>query len=78
MVKSHIPLHADCPLDDFDGSLGLTGLKGNYAQKMERVGLVRLGGENLPIDLFGSLQSAALLVLDRNCKCFGDCRHSAD
>jgi hypothetical protein len=42
---------------------------GSYqAKQMERVGMIRLDGENLPIDLFGRLQSAGLLMLDRNQK----------
>ena len=37
--------------------------------------MVRLDGENLPIDLLGGLQPAGLMVLDRNRKCFGNRRH---
>ena len=38
----------------------------NQAEKMERVGLIRLDSENLPVDLLGGLQTAASMVLNRN------------
>ena len=53
----------------------LPHLVGNHAEKMNRIGLVRFRLEDLPIDLLGSLQPAALMVLDRNRQCFGNRCH---
>ena len=53
----------------------LAHLVRNHAQQMERVGMIRLGRENLPIDLLGSLQPTALMVLDCNRQCFRNCCH---
>ena len=50
-------------------------LGGDYAEEMERIGLIRLNRENLAINLLGRLQPAALMVLDRNRQCFGNCCH---
>ena len=43
---------------------------------MNRIGLIRLDRENLPVDLLGSLQPAGLMVLDRNRQCFGNRCHN--
>ena len=75
MEVSHIRLQADRPSNVFDGKLVFARLGGNHAEKMDRIGMIRLGGENPPIDLLGSLQPTALMVLDRNRQCFGNCRH---
>ena len=45
---------------------------------MLRVGLIGLDGEDLPIDLFGGLQPAALMVPDRNRQRFGNGCHGTD
>ena len=45
---------------------------------MDRIGMIRLDRENLPIDLLGSLQPAGLMVLDRNRQCFGNRCHEAN
>jgi hypothetical protein len=45
---------------------------------MNRIGLIRLYGKNLPIDMFGSLQPTGLMVLERNRQCFGNRRHTAN
>ena len=53
----------------------LPALVGNHAEKMQRIGMIRLDRENLPIDLLGRLQPAGLMVLDRNRQCFGNRCH---
>ena len=50
-------------------------LVGDEAQQMPGVGLIRLGREDLPADLLGGLQPAGLMVLDRDCQCFGERCH---
>ena len=42
-------------------------LGSNHAEKMERVGMIRLDRQNLPVDLLGGLQPTGLMVLDRDC-----------
>ncbi len=69
------PVQPDRPLDALDGGLVLARLRSNHAEKMERIGMIRLDRENLPIDLLGSLQPTALMVLDRNRQCFGSRCH---
>ena len=75
MEGSRIPFQPDRPSNVFDGNLVLAHLVSNHAEKMERIGLIRLDCENLPIDLLGSLQPAGLMVLDRNRQCFGNRCH---
>ncbi len=77
MEGSRIAVQADRPFDVLDGNLVLAHLVSNHAEKMEGVGLIRLDGENLPVDLLGSLQPAGLMVLDRNRQCFGNRCHGA-
>ena len=74
---SHVLFQSDRPLNVLDGSLVLADLVGNHAEKMDGVGVIRLGGENLPIDLLGSLQPAALMVLDGSRQSFGNRCHEA-
>jgi hypothetical protein len=45
---------------------------------MDGIDVIRLDGEDLPIDPLGGLQPAGLVVPDRNRECFGKGRHSAD
>ena len=75
MKESRAASQGDRPSNVFDGDLVLADLGRNHAEKMERVGLIRLDGENLPVDLLGGLQPAALMVLDRNRQKFRSCRH---
>ena len=76
MEGSHIPFQPDRPSNVLDGNLVLAPLGGNHAEKMNRVGLIRLSLENLPIDLLGGLQPTGLMVLDRNRQRFGNRRHN--
>jgi hypothetical protein len=50
----------------------------NHAEKMQRVGLIRLDLKNLPINLFGGLQPTGLMVLDRNRQCFRNRCHDVN
>ena len=69
-------LQPDRPSNVLDGDLVPAHLVGNHAEKMDRIGMIRIDRENLPVDLLGRLQPAGLMVLDRNCKCFGNgCHH---
>ncbi len=68
-------LQPDCPPDVLDGHLVFARLVGNHAEKMKRIGMIRLDGENLPIDLLGRLQAAALVVLEGHRQCLGNRRH---
>ena len=47
-------------------------LVGNHAEKMDRIDLIRLDFENLPVDLLGRLQPAGLVVADRGGQGFGN------
>jgi len=55
MEGRHIPSQLNCPSHVLDGDLVLTLLLGNHAEKLNRIGLIRLGRENLSINLLGSL-----------------------
>ena len=76
MEDRHVPVQADCPSDALDGHLVLPDLVRNHTQKMQRVGLIGLDGEDLPVDLLGSLQLPSLVVLDRHRQCLGDRCHA--
>ena len=78
MEGSRIPFQPDRPSNVLDGDLVLAHLVGNHAEKMERIGMIRLDRENLPVDLLGSLQPTGLMVLDRNRQCFGNRCHSVN
>ena len=43
---------------------------------MQRIGLIGLDGENLPVDLLGGLEPARLMVLNRQRQGFGNCCHN--
>jgi hypothetical protein len=73
--RSRIPVQLDRPSNVLDGHLVLADLVGNHAEKMNRVGLIRLGLQNLPIDPLGSLQPAGLMVPDRNRQRLGNRCH---
>ncbi len=71
------PVYADRPLDVLYRNLVLAQLGSHHAEKMNRIGLIRLDGENLPINLLGGLQPTGLMVLERNGQCFGNRCHAA-
>ena len=54
------------------GGLIPAQLSGQYAQKVQRVGMLRLDFQNPPVDLRGGLQTARLVVLESNRQCFGN------
>ena len=60
-----------------DGIFRLAHLARNHTEKMDRVGLIRFNLQNLPIDLLGSLQPSALMVLKGNRQCLGNRWHNA-
>ena len=78
MEGSHIPFQPDRPSNVLDSNVVLAHLVGNHAQQMQRIRMIRLDCENLPIDLLGSLQPTGLMVLDRNRQCFGNRCHDAN
>ena len=78
MEGGHIPFQPDRTSNVFDGSLVLAHLVSNHAEKVPRVGMIRLDRENLPVDLLGGLQPTGLMVLDRNRQCFGNRCHNAN
>ena len=41
MESSHIAFHPDRPSNVFDGNLVLAHLGSNYAEKMDRIGMIR-------------------------------------
>ncbi len=49
------PLQFDRPSKVFDGDLMLAHLVRNHAEKMNRIGMIRLDREDLPVNLLGSL-----------------------
>jgi len=72
---SRIPFQPDRPSNVVDRNLVFADLASNHAEKMERIGMMRGDGENLPINLFGNLRPTGLMVLDRNCQRFRNCCH---
>ena len=69
------PFKPDRPRDVLDGDLVLARLVSDHAEKMPRIGMIRLDRENLPVDLLGGMQPAGLMVLDRDRQCFGNGCH---
>ena len=65
MESSDIPFQRDRSSNVLDSNLVLAYLVSNHAEKMNRIGMIRFCPQNQPVDLFGSLQPAALMVLDR-------------
>jgi hypothetical protein len=55
MEESLIPLQSDCPSNVFDGNIVLAHLGSDHAQKMERIGMIRIDRENLSVNLLGNL-----------------------
>ena len=49
------PIQGDCPSNVLDGDLMLARLVRDDSQQVQGIGLIRLDGENLPVDLLGSL-----------------------
>ena len=66
MEGGRIPFQPDRPSNVFDGNRVLAHLVGEQAEKMNRIGMVRISLQNLPIDVLGNLQPTGLMVLDRN------------
>src|SRR5947199_121183 len=62
----------DCPTNVLDGNVMLPALVRYYAEQMERIGMVRISRNNLPIGLLCSLQFARLMMAERNRECFRD------
>jgi hypothetical protein len=69
-------IQRDCPSDVLDGNRMPAHLVGHESEQVPGVGMIRLGRENLPVNLLGSLQPAGLMVLDRNRQRFGNRRHN--
>ncbi len=77
MEEGHAALQGDRPLNVLDGKVVLARLESDQPQKMNGVGMIRLHLQDLPIDLLGRLQPAALMVPDRNRQCLGNRCHGA-
>ena len=75
MEESRSTAEPDRLLNVPNGDFMIARSGGNQAEQVEGVGLVGLGGENLPVDLLGGLQATALVVLQGNRQCFADCCH---
>ena len=76
MESGFTAFQADGPRDVLDGNLVLAHLVRKHAEKMNRIDLIRLDRKDLPIDLLGGLQPAALMVLDGKRQGCGDFRHN--
>ena len=63
---SRIPVQGNRPPNVFDGALVFTQLVGYHAEKMDHARVIRIDGENLPVDLLGGLQPSGLMMLDRS------------
>ena len=66
MEEGGAALQGNRPSNVLQGRLVLARLGSDHAEQVQGVGMVRCDGENLLIDLLGSLEAAALMVLDRN------------
>jgi hypothetical protein len=51
-------------LDDLDRVLKMAGLKGDHAQMMDRLGVLGIQIDDLPVGDLGLAESAALMQLD--------------
>ena len=59
-------LKLDRPPDVPDGLFVLAHAVGQHAEKVPRIGPVRLGGQDVPVNLLGLGQPAGLMVMKRN------------
>ena len=59
-----VRLQFQCPAAAGDRFIQSARLVRNHAQKMDRIDLIRLHHEDLPVETFGSLQTAGLVVFD--------------
>ncbi len=75
MEGGYTSTERDRPSNVLDGNFVLAHLVSHHAEKMNGIGVIRLDRENLPINLLGGLQPAALMMPDRNRQCFGNRRH---
>jgi hypothetical protein len=66
VVVRYISFQSYRPSNVLDGNFMLAYLVSNHAEKMNRIDVIRLDRQNLPIDLLGGLQPTGLMMLDRN------------
>ena len=71
VIDRHGPLPLDCLSNVLDGNRMLPHLAGDDADQMQGIGMLRLDGEDLPINLLGRLQPPRLMVLDCNASASG-------
>ena len=69
------PIQSDGPANVFGSHILPPRLMGDDAEKVNRVGLIRIHLEDLSIELISRLQPATLMVLHGNGKGFGDRGH---
>ena len=65
----------DGSLDVAHRRLGPARLLGDDSQQVQSLGLIGLGGQDLPVELLRGLQAAGLVVLDGDRECFGKACH---
>ena len=70
------PVQPDRPPNIFDGDRVFANLVGDDPQQMQGIGMTRLDGQNLPVDLLSSLQTSGLMMLDGTRQCFGNRGHA--
>ena len=76
MKLGHGAAGCDSPSDVLNGDLAPAHLEGDKSEPVPRIGMIRLGGENLPINLLGHLQLAGLVIPGRYRQCLENGRHS--
>jgi hypothetical protein len=72
--RSVSPVRRDRASDIFDGNIVPTQMMGDYANEVQRFGMIRVDLKNLPVNRLGILKTTALVVLHGNRHCFGN-RH---
>jgi hypothetical protein len=66
MEERGISVDTDRASNIFNGNLVLSPSGSDHAEKMERIGLIRLDRKDLPIDVLGSMEATVSIVLDCN------------
>jgi len=70
-----VPIQLNCSADQLDRNFVIADLMSDQSEKMQSINVIGIGLKDLPVSLFGGLQTTALMMLDGGCQGFGNRRH---
>jgi hypothetical protein len=76
MKPSCIRIQPNGSLHVFERDIVLSHLMGEQAEEVNRLGVMRIGLQDLSIDLLGGLEAAGFVVLEREGEGFGNRGHA--